>query len=98
MRFTSRTVSTLDLMRAIHLFAGIWGTVAVVFTNSGASLGAQLYGIFAYAVFTAACSAVIWFILKMTIGIRVSEEEEANGLDRSEVGVEAYPEFTFGRG
>lgn len=82
----------------VHLFAGIWGTLAVPLTNSGASFGAQIYGIVAYGVFTAVFSAAIWFALKTTMGIRVSEEEEANGLDRSEIGVEAYPEFTFGRG
>ena len=82
----------------VHLFAGIWGTLAVPLTNSGANFGAQVYGIAAYAVFTVVFSAVIWLALKYTIGIRVSEEEEAAGLDRSEVGVEAYPEFTFGRG
>ncbi|MEE9315211.1 MAG: ammonium transporter [Rhizobiaceae bacterium] len=82
----------------VHLFAGIWGTIAVVFTNSGATLTAQLYGIACYAVFTVVFSAIVWLALKYTIGIRVSEEEEALGLDRSEIGVEAYPEFTFGRG
>ncbi len=82
----------------VHLLAGIWGTLAVPLTNSGANFGAQIYGIAAYAVFTVVFSAVIWLALKYTIGIRVSEEEEANGLDRSEIGVEAYPEFTFGRG
>jgi Amt family ammonium transporter len=82
----------------VHLFAGIWGTIAVVLTNDGATIGAQLYGIAAYGVFTVIFSAIVWYALKLTIGIRVSEEEEAGGLDRSEVGVEAYPEFAFGRG
>ena len=82
----------------VHLLAGIWGTLAVVLTNSDASLGAQVYGIVAYGVFTVICSGAIWMILKTTMGIRISEEEESSGLDRSEVGVEAYPEFTFGRG
>ena len=82
----------------VHLFAGIWGTLAVPLTNGGASFGAQALGIVSYAVFTVVGSGIVWFILKATIGVRVSEEEEALGLDRSEVGVEAYPEFTFGRG
>ncbi|MEL6744472.1 MAG: ammonium transporter, partial [Pseudomonadota bacterium] len=82
----------------VHLFAGIWGTLIVPLTNSDASYGTQLVGIASYAVFTIIFSAIVWFALKVTIGLRVSEEEEANGLDRSEVGVEAYPEFTFGRG
>ncbi|MEM1040761.1 MAG: ammonium transporter [Pseudomonadota bacterium] len=82
----------------VHLFAGIWGTLIVPLTNSDASYGTQLVGIASYAVFTIIFSAIVWYVLKFTIGLRVSEEEEANGLDRSEVGVEAYPEFTFGRG
>jgi len=77
----------------VHLFAGIWGTIAVVITNDSASLATQLTGILAYGIFTAVCSAILWLALKYTIGIRVSEEEEALGLDKSEVGVEAYPEF-----
>ncbi len=82
----------------VHLIAGIWGTLIVPLTNSDASYGVQLIGIASYAVFTILFSTIVWFVLKATMGIRVSEEEEANGLDRSEVGVEAYPEFTFGRG
>ncbi|MEJ6390210.1 ammonium transporter [Gymnodinialimonas ulvae] len=78
----------------VHLFAGIWGTIAVVFYNGDAALGTQLMGIVAYGVFTFVASLIIWFILKAVIGIRVSEEEEINGLDVSELGMEAYPEFT----
>ncbi|WP_095587327.1 ammonium transporter [Actibacterium ureilyticum] len=80
----------------VHLFAGIWGTIAVVFYNSDASLGTQLLGIVAYGVFTFVASAIVWFILKAIMGIRVSEEDEVNGLDMSELGMEAYPEFTNG--
>ncbi len=82
----------------VHLLAGIWGTLIVPLTNSDASYGVQIIGIASYAVFTIIASAIVWTVLKATMGIRVSEEEEAIGLDRSEVGVEAYPEFTFGRG
>ena len=82
----------------VHLVAGIWGTLIVPLSNSDASFGVQIVGITSYAVFTIVASAIVWFALKATMGIRVSEEEEAIGLDRSEVGVEAYPEFTFGRG
>ncbi len=78
----------------VHLIAGIWGTIAVVISNTDASLATQLVGIAAYGVFTVIASAILWTILKVTIGIRASEEEEALGLDKSEVGVEAYPEFT----
>jgi len=80
----------------VHLFAGIWGTIAVIFYNSDATLGAQLQGIIAYGVFTFVVSAIVWFILKMVMGIRVSEEDEINGLDTSELGMEAYPEFSKG--
>jgi Amt family ammonium transporter len=80
----------------VHLFAGIWGTIAVIFYNSDASLMTQLTGIVAYGVFTFVASLVIWFILKAVIGIRVSEEDEINGLDMSEMGMEAYPEFSKG--
>lgn len=81
----------------VHLFAGIWGTIAVVLTNGDASLSAQLIGIAAYGVFTVVASAIVWFILKATMGIRISAEDEAVGLDKAEVGVEAYPEFSYGR-
>ena len=74
----------------VHLFAGIWGTIAVVFTNSDASLGTQLYSIVVVGVFTFVASSILWFILKAVMGIRVSEEEEVMGLDKSELGMEAY--------
>ncbi|WP_375229210.1 ammonium transporter [Roseobacter sp. S98] len=79
----------------VHLFAGIWGTIAVIFYGE-ASLGTQLLGIIAYGVFTFVASLVVWFILKAVMGIRVSEEDEINGLDTSELGMEAYPEFAKG--
>jgi Amt family ammonium transporter len=80
----------------VHLFAGIWGTIAVVFTNGDASLGTQLYSIVVVGVFTVVASAIVWFILKATVGIRVGEEEEITGLDTTELGMEAYPEFSKG--
>ncbi|MBD8877375.1 ammonium transporter [Roseibium polysiphoniae] len=80
----------------VHLIAGIWGTLIVPFSNDGASYGTQLVGIVAYGVFTLVATAIVWFILKAVMGIRVSEEEEALGLDKVEVGVEAYPEFGIG--
>ena len=80
----------------VHLFAGIWGTIAVIFYNGDASLGTQLTGIIAYGVFTFVASAIVWFILKATMGIRVSEEAEMAGLDTAELGMEAYPEFAKG--
>ncbi len=80
----------------VHLFAGIWGTVAVVFTNDAASLMTQLYSIVVVGVFVSVASTVVWLILKFTVGIRVDEETEINGLDVSELGMEAYPEFSAG--
>ncbi|MBY5935410.1 ammonium transporter [Tateyamaria omphalii] len=80
----------------VHLFAGIWGTIAVVFYNSDASLGTQITGIIAYGAFTFVASLVLWFILKAVMGIRVGEEEEIAGLDMSEMGMEAYPDFSKG--
>ena len=79
----------------VHLFAGIWGTIAVIFYGE-ASLGTQLLGIAGYGIFTFVASLIVWFILKLTMGIRVSEEAEMAGLDVSELGMEAYPEFTKG--
>ncbi|SEJ19498.1 ammonium transporter [Pseudooceanicola nitratireducens] len=80
----------------VHLLAGIWGTIAVVLTNSDASLGTQLYSIVVVGIFTVVTSGVVWFILKATMGIRVGEEEEITGLDMAELGMEAYPEFSKG--
>ncbi len=73
---------------------GIWGLIAVCFTNDDASFGAQLLGMASIFAWVFVVSFVVWFILKKTIGIRVSEEEEYEGVDLGECGLEAYPEFT----
>lgn len=85
-----------DVVGAIpaHLVCGIWGTLIVPFTNSGASYAGQAVGVALTAVFVVAASAVVWMALKLTLGVRASEEEEQMGLDRTEVGLEAYPEFS----
>jgi len=80
----------------VHLFAGIWGTIAVVFYTPETSLMVQLTGILAYGAFTVVAGGIVWFILKATVGIRVSEEAEIAGLDTAELGMEAYPDFTRG--
>ena len=80
----------------VHLFAGIWGTLAVLLTNSDATFSGQIIPIIIVGIFVFVVSAVIWFILKATMGIRVDEEAEINGLDMSELGMEAYPEFSKG--
>jgi Amt family ammonium transporter len=81
---------------SVHLVCGIWGTMAVPFTNDGASFGVQLTGVVAMGAFTIVASAIVWLILKFTVGIRLSEEEEALGSDAVELGLEAYPEFGKG--
>ena len=74
----------------VHLFAGIWGTIAVVFTNSDASLSTQLYSIIVVGLFTFIASGVLWYVIKSVSGISVSEEDEITGLDISELGMPAY--------
>jgi len=78
---------------SVHGVVGIWGLLAVPITNGDASLLAQLIGIGVIFVWVFSASFVVWFILRMTMGIRVSEEEEYEGVDIGECGVEAYPEF-----
>jgi Amt family ammonium transporter len=80
----------------VHLFAGIWGTIAVVFSNPDATLTAQLSGIVLVGAFVSVASAIVWYALALTLGIRASKEDEINGLDLSECGLEAYPEFSRG--
>tara|TARA_R110002126_G_scaffold201238_2_gene348767 strand:- start:57858 stop:59198 length:1341 start_codon:yes stop_codon:yes gene_type:complete len=78
----------------VHLFAGIWGTLAVLFTNPEATFYGQIASIIIVGVFMVVTSGLVWLILNAVMGLRVSEEEEMVGLDKSEIGVEAYPEFT----
>ncbi|MBT9384138.1 ammonium transporter [Pseudooceanicola sp. CBS1P-1] len=80
----------------VHLVCGIWGTIAVCFTNPDASFGTQLYSIVVVGVFCVVVSAVIWLILKAVMGLRVTAEDEVMGLDMAELGMEAYPEFSKG--
>ena len=80
----------------VHLFAGIWGTIAVVLTNPDASIGVQLISIAVVGVFVVVISGIVWMILKGIMGLRVSEEVEIEGLDMGELGMEAYPEFSKG--
>jgi Amt family ammonium transporter len=76
----------------VHLFAGIWGTLIVAWTGDATFMG-QLVGVLLTAVWVSVASAIVWFALKYTIGVRPTEEEEMSGLDHAEIGVEAYPEF-----
>ena len=83
-----------DVVGAIsaHLVCGIWGTLAVGIFGSG-SLITQFIGVISIGAFVFVSSLIVWMILKLTLGIRVDEEAEFEGLDKSELGVEAYPEF-----
>ena len=81
----------------VHLLAGIWGTLVVPVTNGDASFSVQLIGIVAMGAFAFITSFIVWTILKVTMGVRVSQEEEMTGLDVAEIGVEAYPEFGSGK-
>jgi len=81
---------------AVHLVCGVWGTLAVgIFGNLAGfdQFISQLIGVGAYAIFCIVTSFIIIFILKKTMGIRVSEEEEIEGLDIHEHGMDAYPDF-----
>ncbi len=78
---------------SVHGVVGCWGLMAVTLTNGDASLGAQLLGLVTIFLWTFIMSLIVWAIIKAVMGIRVSEEEEYQGLDVGECGVEAYPEF-----
>ena len=77
----------------VHLLAGFWGTFAVPFYTADTSFVTQIIGFAAIGAFTFVVSGVVWMILKSTMGIRVTEEDEINGLDMAELGMDAYPEF-----
>ncbi len=79
---------------SVHGVVGMWGLIAVCFSNDDASFGAQLIGIVTIFGFVFISSLITWFVIKAVMGIRVSEEEEYQGVDYSECGLEAYPEFT----
>jgi Amt family ammonium transporter len=79
---------------SVHGIAGIWGLLAVCFTHPGASLKWQLIGIVSIFGWVFITSLLAWYLIKLLMGIRVSEQEEYEGVDISECGLEAYPEFT----
>ena len=96
------SIVTLDKLRiddpvgaiSVHGVVGMWGLLAVPIYNGDASLIAQLYGLVAIFAWVFLTSLLVWFVLKITLGIRVSEEHEYEGVDISECGLEAYPEFS----
>ncbi|MDH5784336.1 MAG: ammonium transporter [Chromatiales bacterium] len=96
------SILTLDKLKiddpvgaiSVHGVVGIWGLLAVVITNPEATLSAQLIGIATIFAWVFGASFVVWMVIKAVMGIRVSEEEEYEGVDLTECGLEAYPEFT----
>ena len=79
---------------SVHGTCGIWGLLAVLFTNNDATLAGQLTGLGAILGFTFAAALVVWFIIKMLFGIRLSDEDQMVGADSAEIGIAAYPEFS----
>jgi len=79
---------------SVHGVAGIWGVLAVLISNDEATLKGQLAGIVLITLWVAVTSFIVWFIIDKVVGLRVSEEEEFEGVDIAECGLEAYPEFT----
>ncbi len=78
---------------SVHLIGGIWGTLAVPLTKTDASFMTQMIGVVSIGAFVIVASSLVWLVLKYTVGIRCSEEEEYRGLDITEIGMEAYPDF-----
>jgi Amt family ammonium transporter len=78
---------------SVHLVNGIWGTIAVAIWNPEVTFLMQIKGIFAIGFFTFIASYIVWFIIKVTMGIRVEGAHEIEGVDLHETGLEAYPEF-----
>ena len=79
---------------SVHGTAGIWGIFAVLFTDAEATFGGQLVGMLTIFIWVFVASLIVWTLIKLIMGLRVSEEEEMEGVDISECGQEAYPEFT----
>ena len=79
---------------SVHGVVGVFGLIAVLFTNPDATIIGQLTGIGVIFAWVFGVSLAVWFVIKLIMGIRISEEEEFEGADQSECGMEAYPEFT----
>jgi Amt family ammonium transporter len=83
---------------SVHGAVGIWGLLAVPITNAEASLSAQLIGMGTILAWVFSTSFIVWLIIKLVMGLRVGEAEEWEGVDVSECGLEAYPEFVGAKG
>ena len=83
---------------SVHGTVGMWGLMAVPLTNADTTFGAQFIGLLTILVWVFAASLITWLVIKMIMGIRVTEEEEYEGVDIAECGMEAYPEFTGSQG
>ncbi|PDH29174.1 MAG: ammonium transporter, partial [SAR92 bacterium MED-G29] len=79
---------------SVHGTVGIFGVFAVLFSDADATFGGQLEGLLVIFGWVFVTSAITWKVIDLAMGIRVSEEEEAAGVDLAECGMEAYPEFT----
>lgn len=79
---------------SVHGTCGIWGLMAVLITSDDATLTGQLTGLGAILGFTFVAALVVWFVIKLIMGIRLSEEDELIGADKAEIGIVAYPEFS----
>jgi ammonium transporter, Amt family len=79
---------------SVHGTAGIWGVLAVLLSNGDATVSGQLIGLLVIFSWVFLASLLVWFILKKTVGVRVTEQQEYEGVDLHECGLEAYPEFT----
>ena len=86
-----------DVVMAIpaHLFAGIFGTLIVAWTNPDAIFKVQLIGVLAYGIFTIISTLTLWYVIKAFVGVRATEDDEEYGLDMSELGAISYPDFTI---
>jgi len=96
------SILTLDKLKiddpvgaiSVHGVVGLLGLLLVPVTNDGSSFGGQILGAVTIFVWVFAASSVVWVLIKVTVGLRVTPEEEFEGVDMSECGMEAYPEFT----
>jgi Amt family ammonium transporter len=83
---------------SVHGVVGMWGLMAVPITNADATFGAQAIGLVTILAWVFITAFITWLLIKLIMGIRVSEEEEYEGVDVGECGLEAYPEFVGTRG